>query len=457
MQRLLQSSVRIALAWLVAAGSFAGLPAQAADGDSTAWEAASGERVVFLVVRTSAKPVAEGNANIVPGSGQYMLASAGGNMTGKTPRWSGAPAAGALLQDGRRRFDAPASPLEAQLFVDAADGRLDVFSPFDAALVAGGIQDAGALQRYHEKASAMAEELRRLDAPNHSPHERIEAVFEFMHRRILRGGYDLTYTDLRRVLDEGRYNCVSATVLLNYLAGEIGLECRGLEMPGHAMSRAALPEGTFDIENTCPRWFRLDERLRQAEEARAAGVQNGPKLQADRMEYEKACRGDRSKAREVSPIQLAAMIYYNLGVDLLNAKHFAEAAGANAKAVRLDPKKRDGARQPVGHDQQLVDRAEQCQAIRRGGGSVAARAGDQREVRAVRPELRPRPPPMGRASLQRAAVQRGDRDSLPGDGRNARPRLPAQGAEGSPPALGKGDCRVAGRLSRRVATAAPSA
>ena len=46
---------------------------------------------------------------------------------------------------------------------------------------------------------------------------------------------------------------------------------------------------------------------------------------------------DRSKAREVSPIQMAAMIYYNRGVDLLGEKRFAEAAAANAKALRLDP------------------------------------------------------------------------------------------------------------------------
>ena len=32
------------------------------------------------------------------------------------------------------------------------------------------------------------------------------------------------------------------------------------------------------------------------------------------------------------------MIYYNRGVDLLNGKRFAEAARANAKAVRLDPR-----------------------------------------------------------------------------------------------------------------------
>ncbi len=32
------------------------------------------------------------------------------------------------------------------------------------------------------------------------------------------------------------------------------------------------------------------------------------------------------------------MIYYNRGVDLLGEKRFAEAAAANAKALRLDPK-----------------------------------------------------------------------------------------------------------------------
>ena len=34
---------------------------------------------------------------------------------------------------------------------------------------------------------------------------------------------------------------------------------------------------------------------------------------------------------------MAAMIYYNRGVDLLAEKRFAEAAAANAKALRLDP------------------------------------------------------------------------------------------------------------------------
>jgi tetratricopeptide (TPR) repeat protein len=43
------------------------------------------------------------------------------------------------------------------------------------------------------------------------------------------------------------------------------------------------------------------------------------------------------RSREVSDVELLAMIYYNRGVDLLGEKRFAEAAAANAKALRLAP------------------------------------------------------------------------------------------------------------------------
>ena len=193
-----------------------------------------------------------------------------------------------------------------------------------AALVASGVEDVDCLCRYQQKAAALADELRRSGNLSDQPRQRAEAVFQFMHQRILHGGYDLAYTDLRRVLDDGRFNCVSATVLFNYLACELGLDCHGLEMPGHAMSQVSLPDGTLDVENTCPRWFFRNGDPQQ--QAAVAGLSIGT-----------AAAADRSKARQVSAIQLAAMIYYNRGVDLLGEKRFAEAARANAKALRLDP------------------------------------------------------------------------------------------------------------------------
>lgn len=218
----------------------------------------------------------------------------------------------------------PPGGLEQRLFADAADGRLDEFSPLGAALVASGTADAGDLLRYERKGAALADLLRSSGAPGETPRQRAETVFEFMHRRVLAGGYDLKNTDLRRTLDAGYYNCVTATVLFNYLADELGLDGRGLQMPGHAMSRLMLADGPLDVETTCPRWFQLKDSP-AAQTAAAAGTIGA------------AAAADRTKARLVSPIQLAAMIYYNRGIDLLAEGRFAEAVAANQNALRLDP------------------------------------------------------------------------------------------------------------------------
>jgi len=229
-----------------------------------------------------------------------------------------------LFPNAQKAWDAPSTRLEGQLFAEATEGRLNAFSPLGAALVASGVEDTEGLHYYEEKVARLVDELRRSENLYGAPRERAEAIFEFLHRRVLGGGYDLAYTDIRRVLDDGRYNCVSATVLFNYFAGEFGLDCRGLEMPGHAMSRLVSADGMLDIENTSPRWccWKDDPKQLTSTSNKIIGA---------------AASADRSKAREVSPIQVAAMIYYNRGVDLLSEKRFEEAARVNAKALRLDP------------------------------------------------------------------------------------------------------------------------
>ena len=219
---------------------------------------------------------------------------------------------------------APSSDLEWRLFADAADGRLDEFSPLDAALVASGVGDVESLERYRRKAAGLVDELQRSGACAGPPTAVAEAVFEFMHRRVLRGRYRIDGTDLRATLDEGRFNCLTAYILFNYLAGQFGLQCRGLAAPGHAMSRVLLPGGVLDLETTCPSWFQL--RARPTGMSEAVARTRWP-----------ATPAETANLREVSPIQMAAMIYYNRGVDRLAEKQFAQAAAANAKAVRLDP------------------------------------------------------------------------------------------------------------------------
>jgi tetratricopeptide (TPR) repeat protein len=234
-------------------------------------------------------------------------------------------------------WDAPSCSLEKRLFADAADGRLDAFSTLEAALVAGGVEDADSLLRYKQKTAALVDELRLSLKPDDEPRRRVEAIFDFLHRRVLRGGYDLAYTDLRRVLDQRRFNCVSATVLFNGMAAELGMDCRAIQMPSHVLSRVVLPDGPMDVENTCPDWFYGKNKWTPQRPMKTGTVAENNAPTSPHTACAEYKESDRSKAREVSTIQLLAMIYFNRGVDLLHEKRFAEAARANAKALRLDP------------------------------------------------------------------------------------------------------------------------
>lgn len=224
-----------------------------------------------------------------------------------------------------QHYEGNLNELEVGLFDDAIDSQWDTHTLLEAALIAGGVQDADQLEKSADRFDAFVESFEgSVDAD--SPAElRAQELFEFMHREVLVGGYDLECTDLAQTLEKGRFNCVSSTVLFNCLAARFGLDAVGMELPGHAMSRIRLAGKNVDVETTCPSWFRLqdDPKRRAALIAETIG--------ADLALLE--VRG----GREVSPVELVAMIYYNRGVDLLMDRRFAEAAAANAKALRLDP------------------------------------------------------------------------------------------------------------------------
>lgn len=214
--------------------------------------------------------------------------------------------------------------LERRLFADVSDGRLDEHSLLVAALVASGVDSPETLDDYQRRLDEFVAELKGSRPHPKRSRKEAEAVFDFLHTRILHGGYRTECTDLRVAMDDGRFNCVSASVLFQCLAEASGFDVCALEMPGHAMSRVHLPDGPLNVETTCAAWFRLmHDPKRQAQSVRKTlGTVPG---------------GGKAAAREVSSVGLVAMVYYNRGVDLLAEGRYAEAAVANAKALHLDP------------------------------------------------------------------------------------------------------------------------
>lgn len=259
------------------------------------------------------------------------------------------------------------APKEQLLLDDAQDGRWDDISFLEAVLIAEGTSEserAGSMRIF----SRLTEELDPLLISVEDETEKAKVVFEFLHRRVLTGPYDLNRSSAAVSLATGLYNCVSATVLFNALAERAGLRADGLETTGHAKSRLIFADLTLDIETTCTHWDLLpDKPVRRSEtttvarpipatdgEERPEGAENqeGEMSDGGRLDAEStvpnaddlahstptgSVRYRKRPVREVSPVEFVATIYYNKGVDFYQEKKFGPAIAAYLKATTLDP------------------------------------------------------------------------------------------------------------------------
>ena len=215
----------------------------------------------------------------------------------------------------------PPAALEVRLFADAEDGRLDELSLLEAALIAGGVRQDGQLARYRHQFAAWRNALRDSGKVTGTPYEQARAIFEYMHRDILRGQYQTSCNQLGRTIDQGNFNCLSATILYNCLGAEFGLPLVAVETSGHVLSRL-LEDRPFDLETTYPAWFELVNNPE-----RRAAVH--PQLYGD------GCRWPDT-LRRTTAVQLVARIYYNQGVELFHQQQFTAAVAATRASLRLD-------------------------------------------------------------------------------------------------------------------------
>ncbi|MFV1964207.1 MAG: hypothetical protein ACC628_02200 [Pirellulaceae bacterium] len=204
--------------------------------------------------------------------------------------------------------------LRDRLMADLDDGSLDEFPLFDAALIASGVHSEEGLDYYDQQFSQLCEIL-PVDKQA-SPRQRAKDLFCFLHKWILTGSYSTDCTELDRALDDGQYNCVSATILFHCLCAKAGLQPQAMATAEHVYSRYA--EGSdCDVETTFPQWFS------QPASARAL-------LRTSRS-------ASSGPPRRIGTVPLLGKIYYNIGVSQLEAHRFAAAVDALRISVRLDP------------------------------------------------------------------------------------------------------------------------
>lgn len=218
-----------------------------------------------------------------------------------------------------------AYPLERELLEDCRDRRLDQHNLLEASLIAGNIYSKDELQRSHQQLSRLLLELSAVcpEKPDDgtSLHKRSALLFEEMHRRILTGQYRAECTELPITLEGGDYNCVTATLLYQWICRNHRLPVVAIAVPGHVFCQLSPQDGhpSFDVQTTCSDWFNKssDERL-------AMGDGSLPS-------------GSHAPRRTLSDIELLGKVYYNRGVTALERDEYSEARRLLSIARRLDP------------------------------------------------------------------------------------------------------------------------
>ena len=158
--------------------------------------------------------------------------------------------------------------------------------------------------------SKLAAQLAATGSVAGSDLDKTAAIHRFMYAQVLSGDYHADAHSLAELLDSGRYNCLSATLLLVVLAARYELPLVAVESPGHITAGLLQGDDITVVETTLPLW-RPEHATKQPQLA-------------------------ESDERPISRRQLLAAVHYNRGWQLLRAGDFAAAVSANAEALRLD-------------------------------------------------------------------------------------------------------------------------
>lgn len=204
-----------------------------------------------------------------------------------------------------------------KLATDATDGSLDNFTLLEAALIAGGIDDQKSLCVLMVRFEELAHQLKETIPHDANLREKSRLALQFLHAQIAVGTYRAELARLDETLSSGTYNCLTATILYICLCERLDLQTAAIASPGHVWCRLKIPT-EFDVETTSRQWFEIADDPVQS--AAAASKKAG------------------KTAREITPIQLLAKVYYNRSLALLEQSRFREAVAMLETSTQWDPR-----------------------------------------------------------------------------------------------------------------------
>jgi hypothetical protein len=115
-----------------------------------------------------------------------------------------------------------------------------------------------------ERFASVVERLERRFGGDKLGYRKARRVYRELHQRYLRE-YDESADALELILEDGRYNCLSASLFSAVVYEALGYPTRIVEMPGHLFLEIDVRGRRIDIESTSAHGFDVARRLRAYE------------------------------------------------------------------------------------------------------------------------------------------------------------------------------------------------
>ena len=215
------------------------------------------------------------------------------------------------------------SATEMEMFKKVAAGDTKSIKELDAILTAANITDEPSRKRYKTKLDNIIDGARKVTADAKTPEEKADKLAKFLFKAPLHGGFEDGQVDMRKLLDKGKFNCVSSCVLYNLVGSRLGLKTRAVTIPSHVFLRM----GDLYIEPVAGYTSAAEDHDKNV-------VDKGWAQAADVW---KTVFGNQ-RTYQSGNMGLIGEIYLDQSNKAVNERHYEEASITALKAACLDPK-----------------------------------------------------------------------------------------------------------------------
>ena len=163
-----------------------------------------------------------------------------------------------------------------------------------------------------ERIKSIAQEIKNSPGLPGNNKDRAEFVLNYMHKNILRT-YSLYQTRIDTLLSNGRYNCVSSSVLYSILCESLGIKTFGVVTRDHAFVIIPAEETEIDVETTTAYGFDPGNRREFHDQfGKVTGFTYVP-------------AGNYSDRETISPLLLISLILNNRIAEMERQRRWADA------------------------------------------------------------------------------------------------------------------------------------